>query len=141
MAMREYTDGRGTRWTVWSVSSDALHPATRSEDFLRQFASGWLCFESVDGQKRRLIEYPEGWDSLPDEALGELCKRAIPRSGGRCSDGPGSTQDTRASNPLLPGSATESDDELSSAENRERRRADLAPPPDHPRRRRSDPLF
>ena len=88
MAMREYTDASGMRWTVWSVSSDALHPATRSEDFLRQFASGWLCFEAANGQKRRLIEYPQGWDSLSDEQLRLLCDRAVPRSGSQCSGAP-----------------------------------------------------
>jgi hypothetical protein len=138
MAMREYTDGRGVRWTVWSVSSDALHPATRSEDFLRQFASGWLCFESADGQKRRLIEYPQGWDSLSDEQLGLLCDRAVPRTGNRCSGAPGTTPASRPQGGMNATPDSEEDAALSSAEIQERRRTDLAPPPDHPMRRQSD---
>ena len=126
MALREYTDGRGTRWTVWSVSSEALHPATRSEAFLRQFSSGWLCFESDSGEKRRLIDYPEGWESLPDAALATLCDAAVPRAAGPSADGPGA----------MPGAAA--DAAIALAESRERRRSDIAAPPEHPRRRRED---
>ena len=140
MAMREYMDERGTRWTVWSVSSEALHPATRSEDFLRQFASGWLCFESAEGEKRRLIEYPEGWEFLSGEELGRLLDRAIPRVGSPAGNATVAKPDNSPTRAASPASDTEqaADAALASAELRERRRTDLAPPPDHPLRRRED---
>ena len=136
MALREFMDERGVRWTVWSVSSDALHPATWSEDFVRQFASGWLCFESGDGETRRLIEYPEGWEALSDDALAVLCGRAVPRPAGRPGGGPAAQRAGRIVD--VPDLDGDSDVALASAELSERRRADLAPPPEHPRRRRGD---
>jgi hypothetical protein len=44
------------------------------------YRSGWLAFESA-AEKRRLSPIPEGWQSLPDDALRALCGRAeiVPR--------------------------------------------------------------
>jgi hypothetical protein len=38
---------------------------------------GWLCFES-DGDKRRLVCPPAGWDELPEAELVEMLGRAAP---------------------------------------------------------------
>jgi len=31
--------------------------------------SGWLAFESTDGERRRVAPIPQGWDALEDAAL------------------------------------------------------------------------
>jgi len=38
---------------------------------------GWLCFES-DGDKRRLVAPPVGWEQLHDAELVEMLGRATP---------------------------------------------------------------
>jgi hypothetical protein len=42
-----------------------------------EFASGWLCFETV-GEKRRLAPVPEGWDRSDDETIEQWCCVAKP---------------------------------------------------------------
>lgn len=36
---------------------------------------GWLCFET-DGDKRRLVDPPTGWDALPENALLQMLGQA-----------------------------------------------------------------
>ena len=38
--------------------------------------SGWLCFESEPGEKRRLVPVPDGWDLATDEKLWAWCELA-----------------------------------------------------------------
>jgi hypothetical protein len=45
---------------------------------LTGYENGWLCFESEDGEKRRLLSAPEGWENLPPERLWLLCRIATP---------------------------------------------------------------
>ena len=136
MALREYTDRNGVRWMVWSVSSEALHPANRSEEFLRQFSSGWLCFESAKGEKRRLIDYPERWESLEDSDLEALGRLAVPPIASRAP------ADSSSAGRQAPAAASAEhaavEEALTSAEFVERRRRDVAPPPQHPKRRQED---
>ncbi len=40
------------------------------------YENGWLCFESENGEKRRLVWAPQGWDGLPTERLWVLCRVA-----------------------------------------------------------------
>ena len=40
------------------------------------YENGWLCFESEEGEKRRLVWAPEGWENLPTERLWVLCRVA-----------------------------------------------------------------
>jgi len=75
MAVRDVVDENGTKWKVWSVQQAAIHPKTAAEDFLGDYAEGWLCFE-CDNQRRRLAHYPQGWDKLPDKELVRLLKTA-----------------------------------------------------------------
>jgi len=41
------------------------------------FESGWLCFESAQGEKRRLVPVPGGWDSAANEELWSWCEAAM----------------------------------------------------------------
>ena len=63
------------KWKIWSVSSSSFHPRTAGEDFLGDYADGWLCFES-DKERRRLAIYPQDWGSLPDKEILRLLKAA-----------------------------------------------------------------
>jgi hypothetical protein len=69
MAVRHVVDAQGVAWVVWPVIPEALHPKTAAEDYLGEYEGGWLCFESAK-ERRRLPDYPDDWERLPDE---ELC--------------------------------------------------------------------
>lgn len=70
MAVRDFVDEKGNKWRVWAVLRTSIHPRTAAEDFLGDYADGWLCFESQQ-ERRRLARYPEDWDKMGD---GDLCK-------------------------------------------------------------------
>ena len=75
MALREFSDGNGVLWRVWDVTPDALSKRTAAEDYMRDWQDGWLCFESDNG-RRRLADFPTGWESLSDGELERLLQRA-----------------------------------------------------------------
>lgn len=41
------------------------------------FEHGWLCFESADGEKRRLAPVPEKWEEAENDKLWLWCTAAI----------------------------------------------------------------
>ncbi len=47
------------------------------------YENGWLCFESNDGEKRRLAPVPESWETTNASQLDEWCKAAIRVSANR----------------------------------------------------------
>ena len=104
MAHRTFIDPDGVTWQVWEV---AVQPADRirnerataslrrarqspkkRENLARrldvelrvaipaEFEHGWLAFASTEGNKR-LAPIPREWMSLSDDALNELCGRAV----------------------------------------------------------------
>jgi hypothetical protein len=78
MAVREFTDGSGREWRVWDVMPEAIHPQTKTEDYLAvMYQTGWLVFETkAEDEKRRLADFPAGWSELSDEGLEALLQRA-----------------------------------------------------------------
>jgi hypothetical protein len=81
MAVRDVVDENGTRWKVWSVATEAFHPKTAAEDFLGDYADGWLCFEAAT-QRRRLAMFPKDWGELSDTGIVALLQKAeivVPR--------------------------------------------------------------
>ena len=80
MASREFTDEAGVEWRVWEVGSAHMHPLTRGEDYLDQFADGWLVFESATGKRRLPAPFPIEWAQLDLGSLSALCRRAAPVS-------------------------------------------------------------
>lgn len=100
MALREFTDSRGTAWTAWDVPPHRTFERERSgadrrvtvtpgysperrtsgRDRRRRvmhphLQGGWVCFTSAR-EKRRLYPPPPGWDAVTDAELEALCARA-----------------------------------------------------------------
>jgi len=75
MAVRDVVDENGTKWKIWSVTESSIHPKTAAEDYLGDYAEGWLCFES-ETQRRRLARFPQDWGRMPDKELLGLLKAA-----------------------------------------------------------------
>ena len=123
MGLRQFTDRAGIEWTVWNVTATKLHPITRTEDYLRGFEEGWLCFESEQG-KRRLADYPSHWEELDDDALVRLLHRASLSLIQRADETSG---EFRRRQRVIAG-----------VERAERRNYAIQPPPGHPMRRRED---
>ena len=80
MASREFTDQAGIEWRVWEVGPAHMHPITRGEDYLEQFADGWLVFESLSEKRRLPAPFPTDWAERPLAELESLCRRAAPVS-------------------------------------------------------------
>lgn len=99
MALREFTDSRGTAWTAWDVPPHRVYTPARSGVDRREqvvpgytperrvlrdrrmemrhpeLSGGWVCFAS-GGEKRRLSPPPPRWDAASDEELEALCAQA-----------------------------------------------------------------
>jgi hypothetical protein len=78
MAAREFSDSGGREWRVWDVMPHAIHPPTKTEDYLAaMYQTGWLVFETkLEDEKRRLADFPANWSELSAEALVTLLGRA-----------------------------------------------------------------
>jgi len=96
MACRDFTDEAGRYWVVWDVyptlaerrEKNAGPPiGTRERRRLRErraqarssMTKGWLAFEAVDGERRRLGPIPEtpgGWASATPDQLRAWCTTA-----------------------------------------------------------------
>lgn len=98
MALREYSDPAGIRWTVWNIAprfeavrSGAERRLTRTEVAVERRSSadrrrrvidpmvlrGWLCFES-ERERRRLSPVPPDWQECGEEALARYCESGRP---------------------------------------------------------------
>ena len=99
MALREFTDSRGTAWTAWDVPPHRVYTPARSgverrtrvvpgwtperrvvhDRRLRlmhpELTGGWVCF-AAGGEKRRLCPPPPQWHTASDQELEALCRRA-----------------------------------------------------------------
>jgi len=102
MALRDFTDRDGRQWRVWDVTADAIHPATRGEDYMRNYLQGWLAFESADGlAKCRLTPIPNDWASASVAQLEEWLHAAETVRGERSSGAHGRASAEVASHPQL----------------------------------------
>ncbi|HET9796725.1 MAG TPA: hypothetical protein VFP90_01995 [Gemmatimonadaceae bacterium] len=73
---RSFTDSVGVEWTVREISSPTLtHMLAKLLEHDRR-RGGWLLFESVDGDKRRLSPYPPDWRTVSLFELERWCMRA-----------------------------------------------------------------
>ena len=103
MALREFTDSRGTAWTAWDVPPHRVYTQKRNgvdrrthtvpdwtpERRVRQrrmqlrhpeLSDGWVCF-SCEQEKRRLSPPPPQWDAATDAELEALCGEARQQPG------------------------------------------------------------
>ena len=98
MALREFTDRRGTAWKVWDVYptlAERRHREAGPPPGVRErrrfveprlhlrpnMSTGWLAFEAENGERRRLVPIPKtanGWENASDEELGAWCLIAMP---------------------------------------------------------------
>jgi hypothetical protein len=92
MAHREFMDGIGRHWDVWSVVPERAERRQRESDdhvlerrdrenhefrvpLSEPWTHGWLAFETK-GEKRRLAPIPDNWDLGTDEQLHRLLDQA-----------------------------------------------------------------
>jgi hypothetical protein len=92
MAVRDFTDAKGRSWRAWDIKPETIHPVTRAEDYLADYLTGWIVFETEAGdEKRRLCPWPADWTERSEEQLRELLEMAelVPlyRPGASSSDG------------------------------------------------------
>ena len=77
MAVREFTDAKGRHWRAWDIKPETIHPITRAEDYLADYLTGWIVFETEAGdEKRRLCPWPIDWMDRTEEQLRELLELA-----------------------------------------------------------------
>jgi hypothetical protein len=96
--MREFTDDAGREWRAWEIKPEAIHPATKSEDYLADcYITGWIVFETVSGdEKRRLCPWPINWMESSETRLRDLLASAevvVTRRAGQRSSGPVAARD------------------------------------------------
>lgn len=74
MALREFIDEDGRDWCAWDTTPT-------STQVRREFAGGWLTFES-EREKRRVAPVPEDWERMPVEQLRLLLRTATANTPG-----------------------------------------------------------
>ena len=72
MPERTFQDSEGTEWLVY----DCAPRPDVSRGFAREYQAGWLCFQSAT-EKRRLVKFPQDWESYSARQLEDLCEAAV----------------------------------------------------------------
>jgi hypothetical protein len=73
---RSFTDSVGVNWTVREIGSPTLTQTLAKVLKTDRRRSGWLVFESNEGDKRRLAPYPPDWRTVSMFELERWCMRA-----------------------------------------------------------------
>ena len=73
---RTFVDNVGVDWTVREIPRPAMTATLIKLLEHDRRRGGWLVFESVDGEKRRLAPFPPDWRSLSPFELARWCMRA-----------------------------------------------------------------
>ena len=73
---RAFTDSVGVDWTVREISSPTLTQTLAKVLHTDRRRSGWLVFESSEGDKRRLAPYPPDWRTVSMFELERWCMKA-----------------------------------------------------------------
>ena len=73
---RAFTDSVGVDWTVREIASPQLTQAQAKVLRWDRRRSGWLVFESNEGDKRRLAPYPPDWRTISKFELERWCMKA-----------------------------------------------------------------
>jgi hypothetical protein len=75
---RSFSDTVGLEWTVREIGSPELAGTLAKVLENDRRRSGWLVFESAEGEKRRLAPYPPDWRTMSTFELERWCMRATP---------------------------------------------------------------
>lgn len=73
---RSFVDSVGVDWTVREIGSPKLTQTLAKVLEQDRRRSGWLVFESEDGDKRRLAPYPPDWRTVSTFELERWCMKA-----------------------------------------------------------------
>ena len=73
---RSFTDSVGVDWTVREIDSPTLTQTLAKVLKTDRRRSGWLVFESSEGDKRRLAPYPPDWRTVSMFELERWCMKA-----------------------------------------------------------------
>jgi hypothetical protein len=87
---RTFLDTVGLEWTVREIGSPTLSKALARILENDRRRGGWLVFESIDGDKRRLAPYPPDWRTMSAFEIERWCMRAAavpPAPARRAEDG------------------------------------------------------
>ena len=73
---REFIDSVGVEWVVREIASPSLEGTLARVLEHDRRRSGWLVFESAEGEKRRLAPYPPDWRTMSAFEIERWCMRA-----------------------------------------------------------------
>lgn len=76
IASRTFTDAVGVEWTVREIDSPSLTGTLAKVLERDRRRTGWLVFETPEGEKRRLAPYPPDWRTITPFELERWCMRA-----------------------------------------------------------------
>ena len=89
MGVRSVLDASGVEWQVWEVRPSWAGRRTPTEgmpavdtprpSLAPQLEAGWLTFQSPQGDRRRIVPIPAGWEALDQPGLLRLLMRADPQ--------------------------------------------------------------
>jgi hypothetical protein len=75
---RTYVDSVGLAWTVREIATPTMtHTLAKLLLEHDRRRSGWLVFESEEGEKRRLAPYPPDWRTMSPFEIERWCMKAI----------------------------------------------------------------
>jgi len=79
VGVRDFVDAEGRAWHVWEVPPEQLSARSRPGVYAGEYQSGWLAFETADGEeRRRLPRYPREWREIDGQGIESLCREAQP---------------------------------------------------------------
>lgn len=77
---RAFVGPDGVEWKVWEVHLSSVHDAASKlrARVAPDLEKGWLCFESAQGEKRRLAPFPPEWKGYSFPRMIALWREATP---------------------------------------------------------------
>ena len=73
---RSFTDAVGVDWTVREIGTPKMSQVLSKLLEHDRRRGGWLVFESIEGEKRRLAPYPPDWRTVTPFELELWCMKA-----------------------------------------------------------------
>jgi hypothetical protein len=73
---RSFTDAVGVDWPVREIGTPKMSQVLSKLLEHDRRRGGWLVFESIEGEKRRLAPYPPDWRTVTPFELERWCMKA-----------------------------------------------------------------